>query len=496
MNSEPQRRRSKRLATYDEADGDFEFSRGPKRSKKTNALEAVVEKEAAPAPAPAPVANSKRTREKSSQDEAKDAAPAKKPARRKMDFSTPTKPVEKPAKARDADRKAKAANDDPIAVSKTRTTRRTTRSSLENAQNGAEEDEDAIDMIGGASAPSKRSPASKPAAKRKKESAKAPQPQAVEELMHEPEAQEITRTPISDTSHTTSQVALPFSDTPVIDRNKALRKKDTKRRSSLGLRGRRASGLIDAGHTATPHSAVPPEDFYKHIEAEGLSEPRRMKQLLVWCGERALGGKPKMGESENAMLAARAIQEQLLKEFGGKSEMSDWFSREVKPERAKKVVRVKNPLNEGNEKRVKELEERIKRLKEEKAQLNALLKPPPAPKSSNNTITSPIDASLLPPDSAAILETLQSSSVIPSISSRLQALHLNLEFSVDSFATSIHALEQKKASMDELAESVLEKTKEALVEREKREKDKIGTGQLPTVEVLRALGRVMPGGGG
>jgi len=135
-------------------------------------------------------------------------------------------------------------------------------------------------------------------------------------------------------------------------------------------------------------------------------------------------------------------------------------------------------------------------LKEEKAQLNALLKPPPAPKSSNNTITSPIDASLLPPDSAAILETLQSSSVIPSISSRLQALHLNLEFSVDSFATSIHALEQKKASMDELAESVLEKTKEALVEREKREKDKIGTGQLPTVEVLRALGRVMPGGGG
>ena len=68
-----------------------------------------------------------------------------------------------------------------------------------------------------------------------------------------------------------------------------------------------------------------------------------------------------MGESENAMLAARAIQEQLLKEFGGKSEMSDWFSREVKPERAKKVVRVKNPLNEGNEKRVKELEERIKR---------------------------------------------------------------------------------------------------------------------------------------
>lgn len=50
--------------------------------------------------------------------------------------------------------------------------------------------------------------------------------------------------------------------------------------------------------------------------------------------------------------------------------------------------------------------------------------------------------------------------------------------------------------MDELANSVLEKTQEALMEREKREREKVGTGQLPTAEVLRALGRIMPSGGG
>lgn len=50
--------------------------------------------------------------------------------------------------------------------------------------------------------------------------------------------------------HSSTTIALPFADTPVITRNKAMREgKTTKgdRRSSLGLRGRRASSLIDSG---------------------------------------------------------------------------------------------------------------------------------------------------------------------------------------------------------------------------------------------------------
>ncbi len=93
-------------------------------------------------------------------------------------------------------------------------------------------------------------------------------------------------------------IALPFSDTPIINRNKEFRKKGGaagSRRSSLGMRGRRASSLIDNGHSALPHREVDPADFYKYISADGLSEPRRMKQLLIWCGERALSEKPPHG---------------------------------------------------------------------------------------------------------------------------------------------------------------------------------------------------------
>jgi kinetochore protein Mis13/DSN1 len=107
----------------------------------------------------------------------------------------------------------------------------------------------------------------------------------------------------ADDSQTTSdsssqKIALPFSDTPIINRNKEFRKKTGnggQRRSSLGMRGRRASSLIDNGHSAIPHRDLDPSEYYKHIEAESLLEPRRMRQLLTWCGERALCDKPPHG---------------------------------------------------------------------------------------------------------------------------------------------------------------------------------------------------------
>ena len=112
-----------------------------------------------------------------------------------------------------------------------------------------------------------------------------------------------------DHSKQSTVIALPFSDTPIINRNKELRKKGGNggaRRSSLGLRGRRASSLIDNGHSAIPHREVETSEFYKHIEAEGLSEPRRMKQLLTWTGERCMGEKPSHGDPNiGAVLAGK-----------------------------------------------------------------------------------------------------------------------------------------------------------------------------------------------
>ena len=129
-----------------------------------------------------------------------------------------------------------------------------------------------------------------------------------------------------------TKIALPFADTPIIRRNQEMRKGIAsghgKRRSSLGMRGRRASSLIDTGKSngiiwsteqestkadqralALPHDSVETTDFYKHIESEGLPEPRRMKQLLTWCGTRALGEKPPSvkGDDQHAALAGRIV---------------------------------------------------------------------------------------------------------------------------------------------------------------------------------------------
>jgi kinetochore protein Mis13/DSN1 len=61
---------------------------------------------------------------------------------------------------------------------------------------------------------------------------------------------------------------------------------------------------------ALPHKEVEVSEFYKHIESDGLSEPRRMKQLLTWCAERAMGEKPQYasGPDSNAQLAGKTPQ--------------------------------------------------------------------------------------------------------------------------------------------------------------------------------------------
>jgi kinetochore protein Mis13/DSN1 len=117
----------------------------------------------------------------------------------------------------------------------------------------------------------------------------------------------VEESPQHEQSVESAKIALPMSDTPIINRNKEMRRKgNTNRRSSLGSRGRRASSLIESGQSAIPHREVNPAEFYKHIAAEGLVEPRRMKQLLTWCGERALSEKPPLGTpNASAILGGR-----------------------------------------------------------------------------------------------------------------------------------------------------------------------------------------------
>ncbi|KAI9715350.1 MAG: hypothetical protein M1812_005995 [Candelaria pacifica] len=294
----------------------------------------------------------------------------------------------------------------------------------------------------------------------------------------------------------TTKIALPFADTPIIRRNKELRKGGGQghRRSSIGMRGRRASSLIDSGTSnAVPHKEVEVSDFHKHISGQGLSEPRRMKQLLTWCGARALGDKPSYTDGDvSARQAARVIQEELLKEFSNVSEMSDWFNREEPPPTT--IIKKPNPRNVENLAKIQSLEAQIKRLQDERTAWEALLAAP-QPTSPPPSLTLPtptqIDPTYLDPEQANILNTL---TTLPPLSTtttqRLSSLTTNLEFTIDNFATGIHHLSAFRQTTDRVADRVLNLCAKNLRKREEECRERAGTRELPVQEVLRSLSRL------
>ncbi|PFH57788.1 hypothetical protein XA68_14576 [Ophiocordyceps unilateralis] len=323
--------------------------------------------------------------------------------------------------------------------------------------------------------------------------------------------------PSTTATELATTIALPMSDTPVINRNKEMRRKgSSSRRSSLGSRGRRASSLIDNGQAAIPHREVDSADFYKHITADGLPEPRRMKQLLMWCGERALSGKPPHGTPDsNAILGARAIQDQLLKDFASKSEFSDWFSRdedEPKPH----VVLKPNPRNAELDEKMAALEAKIARLQEEKQAWLAMRKPPPdlpplfpdddddddddsAP-TTTDALTLP-DFDLLDSDDGAVGRFLADpeqsfSAARTRTEEQLREMQASLALQVDELADSVHKLEQRVLVAGDEAALVLRLGAVRLREREERERERAGTREMPVSKVLRSLGRMLPEGSG
>jgi kinetochore protein Mis13/DSN1 len=108
-----------------------------------------------------------------------------------------------------------------------------------------------------------------------------------------------------------------------------------------------------------------------------------------------------------------------------------------------------------------------------------------------------IDASLLDPEQAAILVDISS---IPALdlrnkaADRLRALQSGLEFKVDQFADGVHKLEQYQETVGRVADKILALSAVRLEDRDRREKEEIGTRDLPMQEVLRSLSRILPEG--
>ncbi|KAJ5481843.1 hypothetical protein N7475_000655 [Penicillium sp. IBT 31633x] len=344
------------------------------------------------------------------------------------------------------------------------------------------------------------SPEHQPEVKKPKKSGRPPK---VKSQVHVPDSNGYN-SPVQSPAGT--KVALPVADTPVIQRNKEFRggKSDKgnkgRRRSSLGMRGRRASSLIDSGTSnALPHREVNSADFYKHIADDGLPEPRRMRQLLIWCATRAIGDKPSGGsnsDDQSARLAARVIQEEILRDFSSNSELSNWFGREdLNPPAV--VVKKPNPRNVQNTDKIKELEEHIQKLQKERQSLNALLRQPPIPtlkaeppsdqqkkkQSSSKSQLESIDSSLLDPSQQSLLQSLKSPTqpseldpstpastrppITPSaVSARLSRITSGLVPTLDAFAAGVHDIELYRASADAVSSRILRICSQRLEERD------------------------------
>ncbi len=82
------------------------------------------------------------------------------------------------------------------------------------------------------------------------------------------------------------------------------------------------------------------------------------------------------------------------------------------------------------------------------------------------------------------------------IQSRVQAIQSSLEFKVDSLADRVHKLDQRVVTAGRQADQALGLGASRLKEREEKEKAATGTRALPTMEVLRSLGRILPEPGG
>ncbi|KAF6816220.1 mis12-mtw1 family protein [Colletotrichum sojae] len=468
---------------YDEQDGDFHFTRGSK-SKRVKNSDPEPEPEPAPAPAPValPVRKSGRGRPAKERAPAPAVAPAPEPepavkkaaasskgrTRRTANLEAVSEDELQPVAPKRTTRRSQApVDDEPQEAAPKRTTRRSTRNSVDRME------------------------LEKPAPKRVSRPAPVPEEEEHEED-EGPVPMDIdnrgTPRAVND-SVESEKIALPISDTPVINRNKEMRKKGGgNRRSSTGMRGRRASSLIESGHNAIPHREVETAEFYKHIESEGLMEPRRMKQLLTWCGERALSEKPPHGKTDTNTILG---------------EYSDWFSREEGPKAP--VVHKPNPRNIEHQQKIEQLEEKVKKLKEEKKKWLALKKlrteTPALFPEANPAQTALADASALDQSESQMLSWLTDpSSSFDALRSRtlarVQETQASLEFKIDQLADGIHKLSQRVHTAGREADRVLSLSAARLREREVREKASAGTKEMPVMEILRSLGRILPEGGG
>ncbi|GKU07303.1 unnamed protein product, partial [Fusarium langsethiae] len=151
------------------------------------------------------------------------------------------------------------------------------------------------------------------------------------------------------------------------------------------------------------------------------------------------------------------------------------------------------------------LEANIQRLQNEKKAWQAIRKPPPyqPPLFSEGEIRSIVlpDFDLLDPNEGKIRgfladETASLDAVRSEAESRLRTIQSSLEFEVDQLADSVHKVRQRVLVAGKEADKFLSVGALRLRQRDKREKESAGTRDMPVIEALRSLGKILPKNGG
>ncbi|KAJ3172585.1 hypothetical protein HDU88_005914 [Geranomyces variabilis] len=169
-------------------------------------------------------------------------------------------------------------------------------------------------------------------------------------------------------------------DTPIIARNKSLREAQNsggRRRSSLGLRGKRTSTAHN-GLCPPPHETIDPKSYYRHIDAD-LSDPIRMRQLLVWCAQKSMGpeyniGSPKALDPRLAEILID-VQKEVIMGLTSKEINTSWYHRPTDPSEhvESPQKRLPHPQNIANAKKLAEYNSELDRLGREEDRWTALL---------------------------------------------------------------------------------------------------------------------------
>ncbi|KAG0376759.1 hypothetical protein BGX24_007262 [Mortierella sp. AD032] len=156
-----------------------------------------------------------------------------------------------------------------------------------------------------------------------------------------------------------TDVAIPMRETPTINKNKDLR--SANRRSSLTMRGKRASS-IGNGFTALPHPSVDPRTFFRHISADDPA-PIRMKQLMAWCSRITIDGQ--RSKSQAALKIAKEVEEQVLSMLISGQLSVSWYSRPLDKDPIRTAPKKPHKQNTENMRKLRDCEAQIAKLRKE-----------------------------------------------------------------------------------------------------------------------------------